>query len=152
MKPRNSSITVWKTLVVAVALLALLGTAAGVQAASQPNQITVHSQDLNSGVIMVDSVTSPVDGWIVVYKDPNNLTPGQLVGYAPVHQGANSNVKVTIDTAKAGNLPTLWAVLQADGGTPGVFEWGLRGQPLSDAPVVENGHHIMTGFGTAAAQ
>ncbi len=151
MKSQNSSATVWKTLVVAGAVLALAGIAGGALAASPPSEITIHSQDLTSGVILVDSVNSPVDGWIVVYKDPNNLTPGQVVGYAPVHKGANSNVKVTIKTAKVEDLPTLWAVLQADNGTPGLFEWGLRGLPMNDAPVIENGHTIMTGFGTAAA-
>jgi hypothetical protein len=106
---------------------------------------------LGEDAIMVDSVSAAQDGWIVIYKDPSNFTSGQVVGYAPVHQGANSNVKVTLNTAKVGDLPTLWAVLQADGGRLGVFEWGQRGRPMSDAPVVENGHNIVTGFGTAAS-
>ena len=113
--------------------------------------IVIADQDLTSGVIVASSVTSPVDGWIVVYKNPNNFTAGEIVGYAPVHKGANSNVKITLDTAKVGDLPTLWAVLQADNGLPGVFEWGWKGQPYNDAPVVENGHNVVTGFGTAAS-
>ena len=78
---------------------------------------------------MIDSVTAAQDGWIVIYKNPN-FTSGEIVGYAPVHQGTNTNVKVTIDTAKVGDLPTLWALLHVDNDVKGVFEWGLRGQPL----------------------
>jgi hypothetical protein len=114
--------------------------------------IVVKNQDLNTGVIVIDSVTAPQDGWVVVYKDPNNLTGGQIVGYAPVKQGANSSVKVTIDTAKVGDAPTLWTVLQADNGLPGVFEWGWKSQPYNDQPIVENGHNVVAAFGTAANQ
>ena len=63
-----------------------------------------------------------------------------------------ADVKVTLDTAKVGELPTLWVVLHADNGLPGVFEWGWKGQPYNDAPVVENGHNIVAAFGTAADQ
>jgi hypothetical protein len=151
MKPRKSSIAVWKSLFVAVALLAVAVGASVVQAAALPNQITVHNQDLNSGVIMLDTVTAAQDGWVVVYKNPN-LTSGEIVGYAPVKQGANSNVKVTIDTAKVGELPTLWAVLHVDNDVKGVFEWGWKGQPYNDQPVIENGHNVIAAFGTAADQ
>ncbi len=120
--------------------------------AASASPIVVKNQDLNTGVILINSVTAPQDGWVVVYKDPNNLTGGQIVGYAPVKQGANSNVKVTIDTAKVGDAPTLWTVLQADNGLPGVFEWGWKGQPYNDQPVVENGHNVVAAFGTAANQ
>jgi hypothetical protein len=148
MKPLSSSIAVWKTLVVAVAVVALAGLAGSAQAAAAPNQITVRNQDITSGIVVIDSVTSAQDGWIVLYKNPD-LTTGEIVGYAPVSQGTNTDVKVAINTAKVGDLPTLWAVLQADNGLPGVFEWGLRGLAMDDAPVVENGHNIMAGFGTA---
>jgi hypothetical protein len=148
MKPQSSSRAVWKTLVVAVAVVALAGLAGSAQAAAAPNQITVHNQDITSGIAVMDSVTAAHDGWIVIYKNPN-LSTGEIVGYAPVSQGTNKDVKVTIDTAKVGDLPTLWAVLQADNGLPGVFEWGLKGLAMDDAPVVENGHNIMVGFGTA---
>ena len=148
-KPQSSSIAVWKTLVVAVAVVALAGLAGSAQAAAAPNQIMVHNQDLYSGVIVIDSVTTAHDGWIVVYKNPN-FTTGEIVGYAPVHQGTNPNVKVTIDTAKVGDLPTLWARLHVDNDVAGLFEWGLRNLPYNDPPVVQNGQFVVAGFGTAA--
>ena len=44
MKGRHSSIAVWKTLVVAVAVLALGSVAGSAFAAAAPDKITVHSQ------------------------------------------------------------------------------------------------------------
>jgi len=149
MKPRKSSIAVSKTLLVAVVLLAVAGVAGVVQAAALPNQITVHNQDLNSGVIMLDSVTAAQDGWVVVYMNPD-FNSSEIVGYAPVKAGTNQDVKVTIDTAKVGDAPTLWARLHVDNDIVGRFEWGYRGQPYNDTPVVQNGQFVVTGFGTAA--
>jgi hypothetical protein len=147
MKLQSSSM-VRKTLAVAIAALALAGLAGTAFAAAAPNQITVHNQDINSGVIVLDSVTAAHDGWVVIYKDPN-FTSGEIVGYAPVHQGLNTDVKVTIDTAKVGDLPTLWARLHEDKDVFGLFEWGQRNLPYNDPPVVQNGQFVMTGFGTA---
>ena len=148
MKTQNS-VVVWLRLsVVAMAIVSLVGVT-GVQAATLPNSITIRNQDLSSGVIVVDSVNAPVDGWIVIYKNPN-LTPSEIVGYAPVYQGSNVNVKVTINTARVGDAPMLWARLQADNGVPGLFEWGVKGLSYDDAPIMQNGQYILTGFGTAA--
>ncbi len=151
MKPQYSSTAVWKAAAVVIAVVVAVSMAGRVQAATPPSQISVRNQDLGSGVIMIDSVTAPQDGWIVIYKS-TNFTPGDIVGYAPVHQGANSNVKVTIDTEKVGDLPTLWARLHTDNDVKGLFEWGLRDLPYNDSPVVENGHDVIAGFGTWATQ
>jgi hypothetical protein len=148
MKTQNSVVVWLKLSVVAMAIVSLVGVT-GVQAATLPNSITIRNQDLSSGVIVVDSVNAPVDGWIVIYKNPN-LTPGEIVGYAPVHQGSNMNVKVSINTARVGDSPMLWARLHADNGVPGLFEWGLKGLPYNDTPIMQNGQYILTGFGTAA--
>jgi hypothetical protein len=150
MKPRSSSIAVWKTLIVAAAVLALGSVAGSALAAAAPNQITAHDQDITSGVIVIDSVTAAQDGWVVIYRNPN-FTSGEIVGYAPVHQGSNTDVKVTLDTAKVGDLPTLWAQLHVDNDVKGIFEWGLRGMPLNDTPVVQNGQPVVASFGTAAS-
>ena len=101
MKSQYSSTVVWKAAAVVIAIAVAVSMAGGVLAAAPASQIKVRNQDLNTGVIVIDSVTAPQDGWVVVYKDPNFRT-GDIVGYAPVHQGANSNVKVTIDTTESG--------------------------------------------------
>ncbi len=149
MKPQKVLVVVSKLVVVAMTVLAVAG-APGVQAAALPNQITVHNQDLSSGVIIVDSVTAAQDGWLVVYKSPD-FGAGGIVGYAPVYKGTNTNVKVTIDTAKVGQLPTLWILLHADNGVPGLFEWGLHHLSYDDGPVTQNGQPVMAAFATSAA-
>ncbi len=114
--------------------------------------IVVQNQDLNSGVIVIDSVTAPQDGWVVVYDYPD-LTDGHIVGYAPVMQGVNQNVKVTIDTGKVGDLPSLWVRLHVDNEVKGLFEWGgLHNLPYNDPPVIENGHEVVAEFGTWSGQ
>jgi hypothetical protein len=149
MKHQNLLAASLRLLVLAVTVVSLTGAAVA-QAAALPNQITVASQELNSGVVIISSVTAAQNGWVVIYKNAN-LSDSEIVGYAPVYQGANTNVKVTINTAKVGDLPTLWAVLHVDGGIPGRFEWGLRNQPYDDGPVMQNGWYVIASFGTSAS-
>lgn len=123
----------------------------GLRGDSAPLSITpaiaVKGQDLyHINPITVDSVATPVDGWLVIYKN-RDLTSGSIVGYAPVYQGANSGVKVAI-APKALGEPTLWAVLQADKGAHGLFEWGTYGRTMADAPVDYQGQPLMVPFGT----
>ena len=95
---------------------------------------------------MADSVTAPQDGWVVVYRRPG-FNASDIVGYAPVYQGTNYGVKVTVDTAKLTDQPpVLWAMLHVDQGTTHVFEWGYKGRTLADPPVFPN---VTAGFGTS---
>ncbi len=126
---------------------ATIASPAGTSTASQKstNQISVSAQSLNTGVIVLDSVTAAQDGWVVIYRDPSFSASG-IVGYAPVYRGTNSGVKVTIDTAKLTDQPpTLWAVLHVDQGIPNVFEWGYKGRTFADPPIFP---YVAAGFGT----
>lgn len=110
------------------------------------NQIPVRNQSLNTGVIVIDSVTAAQDGWVVIYREPG-LNPSDIVGYAPVYQGTNYGVKVTVDTSKLTDQPPmLWAMLHVDQGMPNVFEWGYRGRSYADPPVFP---YVTTSFGTS---
>ena len=151
MKSRKLVVTVAKVMVVVLAAAALSGASLA-QAAALPNQISVRSQDIGNGILMVDSVTAAQPGWIVIYKSPN-FTDDEILGYAPVQQGVNTNVKVTIDTARLKldeQIYTLWARLQADNGVPGLFEWGLHGYAYDDGPVMQNGQPVIAAFSTEA--
>jgi hypothetical protein len=158
MKPQFSSTAVWKTAAVVIAVVVAVSLVGVVQAATPQSQIIVRDQDITSGVITIDSVTAPQDGWVVVYKDPN-FSSGDIVGYAPVMQGVNTNVKVTLDArrvdataTRAYALPTLWVRLHVDNPVMGLFEWGLHNLPYNDAPVMENGHPVIAEFGTTTSQ
>ena len=151
MKSQKWLGVVSKLLVMAMAVAMLTGVAV-VQAAGLPNQIAVRSQDVSNGILIVDSVTAAQAGWIVVYKNAN-FTSAEIIGYAPVQAGVNTNVKVTLNTARLKldeQIYTLWARLQVDNGAPGVFEWGLRNLPYDDGPVTQNGANVTAAFATAA--
>ncbi len=108
--------------------------------------ITVKNQAIQvHNPMVVDSVTTPVDGWIVIYKN-QSLTPGAIVGYAPVYQGTNTGVKVALDAKVAQGNPILWVVLQADNGAHSLFEWGTYGRTMADVPVVYEGKAVMAPF------
>ncbi len=154
MKTRFSSTAVGKTAALVIAVVVAVSMVGSVQAAAPQNQIVVKDQDVTSGVITIDSVTAAQAGWVVVYKDPN-FSSGDIVGYAPVQQGVNTNVRVTLDAkrinangSRANMLPTLWVRLHVDNGVMGLFEWGLRNLPYDDAPVAG----VIAEFGTWASQ
>jgi len=152
MKSQKGLVVVSKLLIAVIAVVALAG-ASLVEAAALPNKITVRSQDISSGILTIDSVSAAQAGWVVVYKNAN-LTSGEIIGYAPVAAGVNTNVKVTLNTNRLKldeQIYTLWARLHADNGTPGLFEWGLRGLPYNDRPVAQNGVEVTAAFATAAA-
>lgn len=148
MKLTNSFFT--RSLVLAAALAVLLMAAVvGAQAAPAANQISVRDQNLDTGIVVVDSVTAARGGWVVIYKDPD-FTVRNLVGYAPVHEGINLGVKVVVSLPKIDQRPALWVVLQTDNGMPGVFEWGLEKRAYNDDPLAENGRVVMAQFKTTA--
>ncbi len=120
--------------------------------------ITVHNQDISSGFAQIDSVTTNQDGWVVLYRSPD-FSVGNIVGYAPVYRGTNSNLLVTVDRSKVKDQPTLWAQLHADAGLQNVFEWGNTvrlsngefAQVFNDYPITQNNHYIRASFGTTAS-
>ena len=95
MKRQITFITFSTLVLVAVLALALPGATA-VQAASTTSQITIENQNVNSGVVVADSVTAAQNGWVVIYKKPS-LNSSDIVGHAWVHQGVNTGVKITVN-------------------------------------------------------
>jgi hypothetical protein len=69
-------------------------------------------------------------GWLVIHADADG-SPGEVIGYAELAAGLNMNVTVEVDPAAVGNQ--VWAMLHADTGEAGVYEFGeVEG---ADAPV-----------------
>ena len=89
-------------LMVAVLALALMGAAA-VQAAASTSQITIENQNVNSGIVVIDSVTAAQNGWVVIYENPS-LDSSDIVGHAWVHQGVNPGVKVIVNMPAIGKF------------------------------------------------
>lgn len=109
--------------------------------------LTIKNQETNTGRIALDLVVTPVDGWIAIYKGPT-FNAASIVGYAPVYQGRNINVPVSLDVSRIEKEHTLWAILLIDQGTHGVFEYGRFGRSVSDVPLIQNGAPVVATFGT----
>jgi hypothetical protein len=122
------------------------------------DRIIIHNQDIASGLVLVDSVTTNQDGWVVIYKNPD-YSSSEIVGYAPVYRGTNSDVLVKLDGSKVTDQATLWAQLHVDAGIQNVFEWGNTErlsdgtsiQVFNDYPVTQNNHYIRASFATTAS-
>ncbi len=134
-------ISLWAASPAGAAPLAIVGRDTG------RNVIVVRAQDANSGDVVVDSVSAGQDGWLLIRKDANGA-PGKVIGFAPVHQGLNTSVRVDIRTTDAsGNdnvTSTLWATLVADSNA-------LNALASPDATIEQQGNLAMVGFGSTAA-
>jgi hypothetical protein len=110
------------------------------------DQITVRDQDFRSGLILVEAITTTRPGWVVFYKNPN-FTPGEIVGYAPVYPGVNTNVSLDLSSAST----EVWAQLHTDDGRRGVFEWERQEEPVADWPVVQDRRYVRASFSATTA-
>jgi hypothetical protein len=132
----------WLALVLGILLLVVLVPLA---AAQMTPSVEVSDQTIENDTVVVAKVVSNGPGWIVIHAD-NNGSPGQVLGHAPVADGENTNV--VVDIAQEGRTEKLWAMLHADTGTVGTYEF-----PGGDPPVTVDGNIVMASFqATAMAQ
>lgn len=106
--------------------------------------VTVAAQEIADGKVTVAEVVSDGPGWLVIHAQANGK-PGPILGYSPVSGGANANVVVQIDAAKATEI--LYAMLHTDAGEVGVWEF----PDGPDAPV-KVGEQVVTPAFTVSMQ
>lgn len=94
--------------------------------------------------VVVDDVISGGPGWVVIREAAANGTRGAAIGYAPLVNGTNTAVSVSLDRP-AVDGETLWAVLHVDRGQPGVLEISDPFAP-PDAEVNVNGVAVQATF------
>ncbi len=124
-------------------LCASLLLAAPLFAQGQTPSVSVDDQVSLNGTLMINSVYSQSNGWLVIHADNGNGQPGRVVGYAAVAPGWTYNLDVTLMDASLAT-PTLYAMLHVDDGQVGVYEFD--GQSGLDNPVVVNGRILAPGF------
>lgn len=100
--------------------------------------VTVEDQAIEDGMVTVPRVVSDGQGWIVIHADDDG-SPGPVIGYAQVSDGANNDVSVEIDTEMA--TETLYAMLHTDSGEMGTYEF-----PDGDPPVQVEGNIVVQPF------
>ncbi|MHB8857655.1 MAG: COG4315 family predicted lipoprotein [Bellilinea sp.] len=110
-------------------------TMAAVEATAK---VTVTDQSVDGGQLTVAEVDSPRPGWLVIHVQTDGK-PGAVLGYTPVKAGVNTNVMVMVDDSEA--TPVLYAMLHADAGKVGVYEF-----PGADAPVQVDGQMVAPAF------
>ncbi len=129
-------------IIAAVFAACCIGPASAQTAAEANASITVADQEVvGNGVvgnITVEKVVSDGPGWVAIHNDLFGH-PGGVIGYAPVKDGENTNVTVTIHTFVA--LDTLFAVLHHDYGKEGVFEY-----PIPDVEQKTGGEIVIVPF------
>lgn len=102
--------------------------------AFEVDAIHAHDQFVDGDTVEIASVTSVVDGWLVIHSDANGA-PGPVLGQTQVLKGVTTDVEVTLQAD--GRTTTLWPMLHVDTGTPGEYEFGaVEG---ADAPVIVRG-------------
>jgi hypothetical protein len=125
-----------------ILLVVLFVFAVSLVAAHDAPTVEVSDQVSLNGWVTVSHVSSDGPGFIVIHKDNGEGGIGPVIGYRWVNDGESNNVNVRLDLAEATN--TLFAMLHADTGEVGVYEFGtVEG---ADAPVVIDGAPVSPAF------
>lgn len=103
-------------------VLVLLSLAFSVSAQDALPSIEVSDQVSLDNNIRVDSVTSDGPGFVVIHADNGEGAPGPVIGFLSIPNGTADNLSVRIDATLA--TPTLYAMLHADTGEIGEYEFG----------------------------
>lgn len=88
--------------------------------------------------IIIKSATSLAPGWLVVHQIVDGAV-GEIVGYAPLKTGKNTNIEVKINRRQA--TPTLGAIIHHDYNIVGLFEY-----PGEDEMIMEDGRPLAVYF------
>lgn len=101
--------------------------------------VTALDQSILRNIVLVPSVTSDTPGWIAIHATSEGAP---VIGTAYVPAGKTANVTVKIDTSKA--TPELIAMLHADDGQAGIYEFD--GKNGLDLPVKVNDQLVAPKF------
>ncbi len=130
---------------VSVLLICLFVVALAVPAGAQDMMmgepsVEVADQVSVNGTVVITSAYSDGPGFVVIHIDNGSGGPGPVAGNAALNPGWNYNIPVSIDTSVA--TPMLFAMLHADTGEVGVYEFGtVEG---ADGPVRDGDDNVIT--------
>jgi len=121
----------------AVPTQAVSGTQA-IPATGNGPSVTVADQNYDGVTVVVGEIVSAGPGWMAIHNQEEGRL-GPVIGVAPLKDGVNKDVAVKIDPQKA--TPVLYAMLHADGGAVGTYEF-----PGPDVPILVDGQMVAPSF------
>ncbi len=104
-----------------------------------PQMLSVLDQELQeNGRLIIARVEAIRPGWVVVHKDADGDI-GDIMGYVEIAEGVTEDLVIEIDPLAA--TPQLYAMLHADEGEPGLFEF-----PGPDSPIQVDSQPVVSDF------
>lgn len=92
--------------------------------------VDADDQPVVDGTLTVAVTAVPGPAFVVLHRDEGGA-PGPVVGHASVESGDHPDVVITLDEEVAADT-TLWAMLHADAGERGTYEFPGPDVPLRD--------------------
>lgn len=128
-----------------VPLAAVLSTAA-VAAFAAGHAITpvvkASDQSVANGIASAEQVNAAENGWLVVHRTDDDLTPGAVVGHAPLRAGENFDVATILtEPVEPGEKLMLMVHSEVGGNETGIFEYTLGAK--EDGPIRVGGNLVM---------
>ena len=87
--------------------------------ATLPPSILVYDQPILNKTIVIDRAVSDGGGWVVAYDDPGTTSAGIIVGFAPLDDGLNEAVTMTLSSS---TIETVYLLLHNDDEDIGEFD------------------------------
>lgn len=131
-----------KSLLTTAILAATAGAAFAAGHATAP-MVDAGDQSVADGVVSADRIIAGETGWLVVHRTDAKMTPGAVVGHAPLREGENLDVAATLTEAvTSGEMLMLMVHSEAGGMQAGIFEYTLGAR--EDGPIRIDDQLVMT--------
>ena len=128
------------TLALTASLVASTAFAAG---HASPPMVVGSDQSVANGIVSAEIAIAGENGWMVVHRTDADMTPGPVVGYAPLREGENTDVAAILTEAvMPGDLLMLMVHAETAGMATGVFEYTLGAK--EDGPIRIDGNLVMS--------
>jgi len=127
-----------------IAALAGLCTASALAAEHDMSpSVEAMSQSVAGGTVTASQITAAETGWLVVHRTGPDMTPGPVVGHAPLKVGENLDVAAILTEAvQPGEMLMLMVHSEAGGMQTGIFEYTLGAK--EDGPIRVDDALVMT--------
>ncbi len=124
------------------AALALAATSALAAGHMPAPAVEAADQDVSGGTVSAASVVAPANGWLVVHRTDADMTPGPVVGHAPLRAGETLDVTAILTEEVApGDMLMLMVHGEEGGMATGTFEYTLGA--TEDGPLRIDGALVM---------